>query len=142
VLAATDSLVRGAGPIGRDTKAFYIVPLTDMLIFGTLLFFAFRARFDSPAHKRIIYIATTALMIAAIARFPIAFSYRKNFIDSWLSYIFLVSLVAYDLWSTRKLHRATIWAGSFLIFVQQIRLPIGKTALWHSFATWVQGIGR
>jgi FtsH-binding integral membrane protein len=142
VLAATDSLVRGAGPIGRDTKAFYIVPLTDMLIFGTLLFFAFRARFDSPAHKRIIYIATTALMIAAIARFPIAFSYRKSFVDSWLSYIFLLILVAYDLWSTRKLHRATLWAGTFLIFVQQVRLPIGKTALWHSFATWAQGIGR
>jgi hypothetical protein len=59
-----------------------------------------------------------------------------------LSYIFLLVLVMYDLWSTRKVHRATIWAGVFLIFVQQIRVPIGKTAAWHAFASWVQTIAR
>src|SRR5208337_3999874 len=41
VLAATDSLARGAGPAGRDPQAFYIVPMMDMVIFATLLFFAF-----------------------------------------------------------------------------------------------------
>src|SRR3954453_7424217 len=79
IMAATDSLVRSAGPAGRDPQAFYIVPLTDMLLFGTTLFFAFRNRRDSAAHKRFIYIATNALLIAAIARVPIAFSYRKVF---------------------------------------------------------------
>jgi FtsH-binding integral membrane protein len=138
VLAATDSLVRSAGPAGRDPKAFFIVPLTDILIFATLLYFAFRARFDSHAHKRIIYVATTGLLIAAIARLPMAFSYKNNFVDALLSYIFLLILASYDLWSSRKVHRATIWASIFLIFVQQIRLPIGKTAAWHAFASWVQ----
>jgi hypothetical protein len=38
VLAATDSLIREAGPAGRDPKFFYIVPLTDMVIFATLVF--------------------------------------------------------------------------------------------------------
>jgi FtsH-binding integral membrane protein len=77
VMAATDSPGRGAGPVGRDPQAFYIVPLTDIVIFGTAMFFAYRDRRDSAAHKRFIYIATTALLIAAIARVPIAFSYRK-----------------------------------------------------------------
>src|SRR5258708_23447525 len=36
VLAATDSLVREAGPPGRDPKFFYIIPLTDMLVLATL----------------------------------------------------------------------------------------------------------
>jgi hypothetical protein len=48
VLAATDSLVREAGPAGRDAKFFYIVPLTDMLIFATLVVLACRARFNPP----------------------------------------------------------------------------------------------
>jgi len=138
IMAATDSLVRSAGPAGRDPQAFYIVPLTDMLLFGTTLFFAFRNRRDSAAHKRFIYIATNALLIAAIARVPIAFSYRKVFIATLLSELFLLALVVYDLWSTHKVHRATLWAGGFLVFVQQIRLPIGKTAAWHAFAAWVQ----
>src|SRR5882672_3966233 len=41
VVAGTDSLLRNAGPPGRDAQAFYIVPLTDMMIFSTLIFFAF-----------------------------------------------------------------------------------------------------
>ena len=109
-----------------------------MVFFAIVLFLAFRNRRDSAAHKRFIYIATNALLIAAIARVPIAFSYRKIFIDTLLSDLFLLALIVYDLWSTHKIHRATLWAGGFLIFIQQIRLPIGKTAAWHAFASWVQ----
>ncbi|GAC1621641.1 MAG: hypothetical protein NVS9B13_13450 [Candidatus Acidiferrum sp.] len=141
VLAATDSLVRHGGPPGLDSKFFYIVPMTDMLIFGTLVFFAFRARSNPPAHKRLILVATVALMTAAIARWPLAFSHRNPIRAALMTYVFLLLLVAYDLWSTRKVHQATIWAGAFLIFVQQIRVPIGKTEAWHAFATWAQSIG-
>jgi len=142
VLAATDSLVREAGPAGRDPKFFYIIPLTDMLIFATLIFFAMRARPNPPAHKRLIFVATTALLIAAIARWPFGFVNRNAPMAALLSYGFLIILMGYDLWSTRKVHRATIWAGAFLIFVQQIRLPIGKTAAWHAFASWIQSLAR
>jgi hypothetical protein len=131
VLAATDSLVRQAGPPGRDPKFFYIIPLTDMLIFAALVFFAFRARSNPPAHKRLILVATVALMI-----------HRNAIRAAVLSYVFLLILAAYDFWSTRKIHRATLWAGAFLIFVQQIRIPIGKTAAWHAFASWAQSLGR
>ena len=141
VLAATDALVREAGPAGRDPKFFYIIPLTDMLIFATVIFFAFRKRSDPAAHKRLILVGTTALLIAAIARWP--FLGQRNPIQAaLLSYLFLLILVAYDLWSTHKVHRATIWAAAFLVFVQQIRIPIGKTAAWHAFATWVQNVAR
>jgi len=142
VMAATDSLLRNAGPAGRDPKFFYIIPLTDMLIFATLVFFAFRARRDPSAHKRLILVATIALLIAAIARWPLAMVHRMPIRAALLSYAFLIILAAYDLWSTRRLHRATIWAGAFLIFVQQIRIPIGRTDAWHAFATWVQTLAR
>jgi len=141
-LAATDSLIRRAGPAGRDPQFFYIIPLTDMLIFATLIFFTFRARFNPPTHKRLIIVATTALLIAAVARWPIDFVYRRAPVAALLTYFFLLALAAYDFWSTRKIHRATLWASAYLIFVQQIRIPIGKTAAWHAFAAWVQSHGR
>jgi hypothetical protein len=141
-LAATDSLIRRAGPAGRDPQFFYIIPLTDMLIFATLILFAFRARFNPPTHKRLIIVATTALLIAAVARWPIDFVYRKAPAAALLTYFFLLALAAYDFWSTRKIHRATLWASAYLILVQQIRIPIGKTAAWHAFAAWVQSHGR
>jgi hypothetical protein len=142
VLAATDSLVREAGPTGRDPKFFYIIPLTDMLIFATLVFFAFRARSNPPTHKRLILVATVALLIAAIARWPLALVHRNPIRAALLSYLFLLILAAYDFWSTRRVHRATLWAGAFLIIVQQIRIPIGKTAAWHAFASWAQSLAR
>lgn len=140
VLAATDTLLRKGGPPGVDPRDFYIVPVTDMVIFATLTFFAFRARSNSAAHKRLILIATIGLSIAAIARWPMV--HRIPGRGALISYIFLVMLVAYDLWSTRKVHRATLWAGAFVIFVQQIRLPLGHTAAWHAFANWVQALGH
>ena len=76
VLAATNSLNRNAAPPPADAKFFYIIPLTDMLIFATLIFFAFRNRSNPSAHKRLILIGTVALMIAAIARWPI-WSHRE-----------------------------------------------------------------
>lgn len=142
VLAATDSLDRGTGPSGLDAKFFYVIPMTDMLIFATLVFFAFRARSNPSAHKRLIFVATTALLIAAIARWPFAVVHRKPLMAALASYIFFAILVAYDLWSTRKVHRATLWAGAFLIFVQQIRIPFGKTAAWHAFADWALSVSR
>ena len=140
VMAATDSLVRNGGPVGRDARAFYIVPVTDMLVFATLIFFAYRARSNAAVHKRVILIATIGLSIAAIARWPMA--HRSPGRAALFSYVFLLLMVAYDLWSTRKLHRATIWAGALLVCVQQIRPFIGHTAAWHSFASWVQSVAR
>jgi hypothetical protein len=142
VLAATDSLVREAGPPGRDVKFFYIIPLTSVLMFGTLIAFAFRARSNSPAHKRLILIATNALLVAAIGRWPFALVHKRAPVATLVSYVFLFLLVTYDLWSTRKVHRATLWAGAFLVIVSQARIPIGQTAAWHAFAGWVQQLAR
>jgi len=135
VLAATDALVRG---VGRDPLAFYMLSIVDVVIFPTLVFFAFRARFNPPAHKRFILVATIALMPAAITRLPFPVVHRKPPAAYLASYIFLLLLVIYDLWSIRKIHRATLWAGGFLVFMHEISGPIARTAAWHSFAGWVR----
>jgi hypothetical protein len=142
VLAATNALDRRMAPPGMDPKTFYVIPITDMLVFSTLIFFAFRARFDPPAHKRLILIATIALLVAAIARWPFAMTLGKPLPADLISGLFLLALVAYDLWSTRKVHRATLWAGGFLILMHVVRVPLGGTAGWHAFATWAQHLAR
>ena len=49
LLAATDSLGRHFAPGGPGVlaRAFYAVPVTDMLVFSTLIYFAFRERIQS-----------------------------------------------------------------------------------------------
>jgi hypothetical protein len=135
-MAGTDLLRRDGGGLGVNAKAFYAGTLGDMVIFGTLIFAAFRARFNPAAHKRLILVATITLLEAAINRWPFAIIERAPFMIDVFAYTFLLLLVAYDLWSMRAVHRATIWGGLFLVVMQQLELPIGKTAVWQNFATW------
>jgi hypothetical protein len=138
VLAATNRLVRNMAPPSMDAKTFYAIPMTDMVIFPVLIYFAYRARTDSPQHKRFIVIATLSLMTAAFARFHIAFLRGQPLHASLIPYGFLLCLAAYDLWSTHKLQRATLVGGAFLVVFQQASHLFAHTPAWHSFATWVQ----
>jgi len=146
VWAATDQLARGS--FVRDPLGFYIFPLANVVAFTVLIVFAYRARFDSAAHKRLIIVASTALMAAPISRWHLhGFLHTKAFgvsatIAERLSYIFILLLIAYDLRAMRRVHRATVWAGAFLIIFQQLALYFGRTWVWHAFAGWVQTMAR
>jgi FtsH-binding integral membrane protein len=139
-LAATNSLSRNFSPPGFPfgAQTFYVIPLTDIFVFGVLAFFAYRARRDPAAHKRLIMIATFGIMDAPTGRPPFAAVTGAPHMDALFCVIFLLLLAAYDLWSLRKLHPATIWGGIFMIVVEQVRIPIGMTGAWHHFAAWAQ----
>jgi hypothetical protein len=109
-----------------------------MLIFSVLAFSAYRLRRDSAAHKRLVMLATIALMDAPTGRPPFASITGAPHMDVLFCMIFLLLVVGYDLVSLRRLHPATIWGGLFLIVVEQLRMPIGMSGAWHSFAAWAQ----
>ncbi len=147
VMVATDQLLRQTTPglphaPGRDPQAFYIVPLTDILLFASFLYFGFRSRFDSIAHKRCLFLATTALLDAAVARMSFLHHHHNLAVVDLITCGFLVLLLAYDYWSTRKIHRVTLWGGVFLVLLQQLRLPFATTAFWHSFPNWLLSFFR
>lgn len=137
--AATDALRRGIVDVGTDPQTFYAGNIIDMVIFGTLIFFAFRMRHNPAAHKRLILIGTFLLMDAPISRWPFdVFQLRlMTHVGIWA---FLFLLVAYDLFSLRKVHRTTLVGGAFLVTVLLLEYPIGKTAAWHTIAAWAQAI--
>ncbi len=126
VLTATRLMARGISPVPVfNAQTFYAIPMGGMLIFATLIFFAYRERINPSAHKRLILIATIALLDAPTGRAPFDVITHRPFLDSIFVYAFLLLLIAYDLWSTRKVHRATIWASLFVLVVGQLRVPIG-----------------
>jgi hypothetical protein len=57
VLVATNLLVREGGP-SADAKFFYVISLTDMLAFATLVFFAFRSRSNPAMHNNSVTAAS------------------------------------------------------------------------------------
>jgi len=144
ILAATDQLRRGVGDLPEmNAKTFYIIPLTDIVLFATFVFFAWRERINPPAHKRLILLATIVLIGAGVARWPFAFIQQTPY---WVTHVcadaFLLPLVAYDLWSSGKLHRVTLWGGLLLIVGHHSRFMISGTPVWQAFATWAQNVAR
>ncbi len=78
LLAATDSLRRGFSPphSGLSAETFYVVPVSAMLLFSTLTASAYRARRRPAVHKRLIVVATVAILAAAIQRWPFEFMHH------------------------------------------------------------------
>lgn len=140
LLAGADELVRHSIPAAKawHARAEFALPIGDMLVFATLIYFGFRNRFNPAAHKRLMMIATVTILDAAIVRWRIPASWWHLQAAQICSYTFLLLLLAYDLWSIGKVHRVTIWAGAFLVLVQELRHPIGNTAVWQSFAASVE----
>jgi hypothetical protein len=136
ILASTDSLARGFSPpgSGMDPKTFYAIPFLQIVIFAILIIAAFRFRFSPAAHKRLMLIATIALLGPAVNRWPIALIQRVPPLTSAVLLVFILLLVAFDIWRLGKPHRATLYAGLTVVISQLLLFPIGQTALWHSFS--------
>jgi hypothetical protein len=146
VLVATENLVRNY-PETMDRqvsmRAFYAITLSDMFMFSVLIYFAYRKRFDPAAHKRLVLIATFALLDAAFDRWPIHAALWDDRVTPLLCiYPLLLLLMAYDRWSRGKIQPATIGATLFLIVVQQGRDALGHTEFWQRFALWAYEHGR
>ncbi len=116
------------------------IPFIDAFNFGVLAAMAFSLRRNTAAHKRLIVIATTGISGAAFFRIHLHFLYHDGYAAYAASYLFLVSLAAYDLWSTHKVHRATLWGSAFLIFMEQFTRVLGPSAAFHRFVHWVQSL--
>jgi hypothetical protein len=143
VFTASGLLARNISPVPAfDAKTFYAIPLSDMVVFATLIFFAYRLRSNPAAHKRLILISTITLMDAPTGRPPFAVITNHQYFDSIFCIAFLLMLVGYDLWSMHKVQRATIFGGLLMIIIEQVRVPIGMSAGFHTFATWAQNLAR
>lgn len=138
LLAATEALSLGHSVPGLDPLTFYAVPVGDMLCFSALILSAFLTRKNPAAHKRLILIATIGLLDAAFVRWPVA-ALEGNIKHALFCVFALLGMViAYDLWSTQKIQRATIFGSLLVVAVLLGRVPIGMTAPWHAFAGWAQ----
>lgn len=133
----------GRNPPGWTPSEFLIIPLVNLVLFAGFVAAAlsFRGRVD--IHKRLMLIATIAILVPAGSRF--ARYYLAPVVPGGpvggmiLSDLFLAALAIHDVRTRGRLHPATIWGGSILLFSQPLRLLIGETAIWNRFAELLIG---
>jgi hypothetical protein len=142
LMVATDSLSRGFVPPGSkfDPKSFYATPFFSTVVFGILISWALRARSDGSAHKRLILIATISLLGAPIGRWPSHIFHGPAVVGVLAFYVLLIA--GFDLWSQKRVHRATLKGGLFMVVTQLLMFPIGLTPVWRDFATGILNVWR
>jgi hypothetical protein len=140
ILAAIDSMVRHASR--PNALSFFAVPTFDILAFLPLIFFAWKYRSNAATHKHLILLATIAILDAAVVRWPIHASWWGLHPAEWMTDAFLLPLFAYDLFSIRKIHPATLWGSLLFLVLQHVRGAIGHSDAWLTLAAWIQHTAR
>jgi len=141
LLGVTTALIRanqGATPLpGVSPLSFLVVPLGDMLVFSILVGAGFYYRRRPDVHKRLMLLATVSILAAAIARLPFTIMQAGPPAFFGLTDIFVAVCLLYDLITLRRIHRTTALAGLLIVASQPLRLMLGGTHAWLSFAAWL-----
>jgi hypothetical protein len=125
-------------PGAPSPLVFLTIPLGDMLVFACLVGAGFYYRRRGDVHKRLMLLATIAILPAATARLPFAFIQQVGPLAFFgLADLFIVPCVVYDLLTRGRVHRATAWGGLLIVASQPLRLLIGGTHAWLAFADWL-----
>ena len=111
---------------GDATIAFFFGQLMDMVMFAAFAIAALLARRRPQWHKRLILLATLAVLGAAVGRIPD----RRGRSANYVTLIFVVAILGYDLLSQRRAHVITIVGGTALMVGTFTEDVIGSTPQW------------
>lgn len=110
-----------------EAAAFLPIPFGDMVLFGSFFAAAVAYRQKPEIHKRLMLLATIAIVFAAAFRLQAAGVPRPAAIAVWYSP--LVLAMAYDVWKRGRVH-PVYWIGAAAMAFALLRLPFGNTQLW------------
>ena len=125
-------------PDAPSPLVFLTIPLGDMLVFALLVGAGFYYRRRADVHKRLMLLATISLLPAAVGRLPFDFFLQGGpLVFFGIPDLFILFILVYDLFTRRRPHPATVWGGLLLVVSHVVRLPLGHTQAWLSFAEWL-----
>ena len=107
--------------------------LENLVIFITLISWGMLARRNSAFHKRLMILGTMAITGPAIDRWGFGIAVTIGVI---IAQPLLV--LAYDLWSLRRVHRTTAIGVAMIVTAMLTVLPFSKMGFWHQLAAWIQ----
>src|SRR5262249_35905702 len=103
-------------PHGPPPLVFLVIPVFDLLVFSSLAAAGFYYRNRSQIHKRLMLLATIALLVPAVARLPLGFIRAVGPLAFFgLTDVVLLACVAYETYVHRRLHPAFLWGGLWLV---------------------------
>lgn len=124
----------------QAAQAFLLLPVLDMILFGTLMSLAVAKRARRDLHKRLIVLATVALLGAPVFRLmlrvfddPVSAGWATTAATDSL----ILLAIARDWLTERRVHRVYLWGGMCVLLVHIAESTLGETAAWQAIAGWI-----
>jgi MFS family permease len=113
-----------------------VIPLASVVVFTILAGLGLYYRRRADAHKRLMLLATIALLPPALGRIRVLSAAGPSAFFG-VTVLFIVAVVAYDNWTRRRVHPVSLWGGLFLALSFPARIAVGHTEAWLTFARWL-----
>jgi hypothetical protein len=105
-------------------------------VFAVLIAWAMIVRRIPAAHKRLMILGTMGILGPAINRWPFPDAIRlPATIVITLGLPLIV--VAYDLWSARRVYRETLIGTSIIVVVAFTLIPVVNLPVWQPVIRWI-----
>ena len=134
-LTLCDSIRRNG--TGIPAELILVGDAEELLLFAGLTAWGMIRRRTPASHKRLMILGTLAIIGPAVNRWPFPDAIR---LPATIAIILIVPLlvVAYDVWSLRRVHRTTA-IGVTLITVSSLTLiPLTQLGIWQPVIAWIR----
>jgi hypothetical protein len=130
----------GGAPPGRDPLQFLSVPLGTTTMFALLLTAGLALRRKREWHKRLLFLATLALLVPAAGRLdtlvaPFGFPRRT------MAGVLTLGFIAWACWNdvrrAGRVHPVYLWGGPLLLVSIPLRAWVGMQPWWTPIARWI-----
>src|SRR5581483_3538013 len=120
----------GAVPPGNDPWSFTAIPFGDITTFALFFLGAVLWRNDKDKHKRLMILASTCLMSAALVRWPGVLSVGP-LASYGLTLLFPIAGAVYDRWSRGRVHPVYWWGLTVIALGIPVRVALLASPVWR-----------
>ena len=121
---------------GMSRLVAVVIPLASVAMFALFAATGLLYRRRPHAHKRLMLLATIALLPPALGRISFLATRGPGAFFA-VTCLFIVALAVYDYRVYRRVYPASLWGGLLLALSFPARLAVGNTHLWNVFAQWL-----
>jgi hypothetical protein len=139
--------------MGDAARSFHIVTMSMLVLFGAFVVLAIVFVKRSEIHKRLMLMATIAVIPPAIARLFFAFSVGIGpglrpgngpprsvvsvMTPTLIADALILLCILYDVRKRGRPHPAYLIGGTAILAVQFLRIPLSTSSGWYSVADWL-----